>query len=234
MKVSVLIGLAAATLLLGCKSGEFEKVRGELKACEARRASLQQEANSYREESERQKQSCQAIQAALEASIPPPVEDARKEFLESVPPPVQLQVQFQLEKYFATVARNFKQLKDHNQEVLQELKQARRELAKTSGQVEKVATSASNLEEGLAAVQKGNDEARQLREQLQAQQQKNAAEIQKVIASIIEFDRNRLNCRECRERLRMMDKNREEILRFHSSLIEQMTALKDSTVETEM
>lgn len=147
---------------------------------------------------------------------------------------MRIEVQFRLEKYFATVARNFKQLQEHNQEVLKELKQARREQSKTSGQVEKVATSASNLEEGLAEVQKGNDEARHLREQQQAQQtrqQQTAAEIQKAIASVIEFDRNRLNCRECKERLRMMDKNREEILRFHSQLVEQMTALQASAEE---
>lgn len=229
MKSYVLIGLAA--LLLGCSSSEIEKIRGELKTCEERRASIQQEANSYRQESERQKQSCGAIQAALNASLPPPVEDARKEFLENVPQQVQIQVQFQLEKYFATVARNFKQLKEHNEEVLQELKQARRELSKTSGQVEKVATSASNLEEGLAAVQKGNEESRQFREQLQAQQaqqQQTALEIQKAITSVIEFDRNRLNCRECRERLRMMDRNREEILKFHSRLVEHLTSLRAS------
>ncbi len=100
--------------------------------------------------------------------------------------------------------------------------------------MEKVATSASNLEEGLAAVQKGNDEAHQLRGQMQArqaQQQQTAAQIQKAITSVIEFDRNRLNCRECKEKLRMMDKNREEILKFHSRLVEHLTSLQASAEE---
>jgi len=229
VKISILICLGS--LLLGCSSGELEKVRGKLKTCEEHRASLQQEANSYRQESERQKQTCGAIQAALEASSPPPVEDARKEFLQSVPQTVRVEVQFQLEKYFATVARNFKQLQEHNQEVLQELKQAQRAISKTSGQVEKVATSASNLEQGLAAVQKGNEEVRQLRENQQARQQQTATEIQKAITYVIEFDRTRLNCRECKEKLRMMDRNREEILKFHFKLVEHLTSLQAAAEE---
>jgi chromosome segregation ATPase len=235
MKSSALIGLMTLSLLLSCSPGEFEKTRGELKTCEERRASIVQEADSCRQESARQKQRWEAIQAELDKAVPTPIQDARVKVLEGLPQEVRVESQLQLDSYFMAVARNFKQVQDRNQEILQELKQARREVTKTSGQVERVAKSTSNLEEGLAAVQKGNEEAqkvneevRQLHEQLQAHQQQTTAEIQKVIASVIEFDRNRLNCRECRERLRMMDKNRMEILKFHADLIQKLTTMQSS------
>lgn len=229
MKIAVLVGFAS--LLFGCSSGELAKVRGKLKTCEEHRASLQQEANSYRQESERQKQSCGAIQEALKEAVPPPVEDARVEFLAKLPQTVRIEVQFQLDKYFATVARNFKQIQDRNNEILQELKQAQHGISKTSGQVDKVVTSTSKLEEGLDAVRKGNEDVQKLREQQRAQQQQAAAEIQKAIASIIDFDRSRFNCRECKEKLRIMDKNRNEILKFHSKLVEQLTLLQAPAAE---
>jgi hypothetical protein len=234
MKPAVLIGSIALSLLLCCSSGELDKARGELKTCEERRASLVQEANSCRQESARQKQRWEAIQGELDKAVPTPVQDARDKFVEGLPQEVRVEVQLQLDSYFMAVARNFKQVQDRNQEILQELKQARREFSKTSGQVDKVATSASNLEEGLAAVQKGSADVRQLREQQQARQQQTAAEIQRIITSVIEFDRNRLNCRECKERLRLMDKNRAEILKFHSDLVQKLAALHASAEGTTM
>ncbi len=235
MKSSVLIGLMTLSLLLSCSSGELEKARGELKTCEERRASVVQEADSCRQESARQKRRWEAIQEELDKAVPTPLQDARVKVLEGLPQEVRVETQLQLDSYFMAVARNFKQVQDRNEEILQELKQARREVTKASGKVDKVVESTSNLEDGMAAVQKGNEEAqkrneevRQLREQQQAHQQQIAAEIQTVIASVIEFDRNRLNCRECRERLRIMDKNRMEILKFHADLVQKLTSMQAS------
>lgn len=225
---------AALALLLGCSSGELEKVRGELKSCGDRRDSLAREIDACRKESARLRQRWNAVQAVLTAPVPPSVKEARQEFLNNVPEQVRVELELYLDSYFTAVAREFKQLQDRNKEILQEMKSARREISqeisKTSGQVEQVATATSNLEEGLAAVQKGTEDAQQLRQR----QQQAAAELQKVIASMIEFDRNRLNCRNCKDKLRLRDKNREEILKFHSSLVQKLTALQAAAEGTGM
>lgn len=228
MPGAVKVFLATLALLLGCSSGELDKLRGELKACGDRRDSLARDMDACRKESARLKQRLQSIQTVLAAPVPASVNEAKQEFLANVPQEVRVELELQLDSYFTAVAREFKQLQDRNKEILQEMKSARREISqeisKTSGQVEQVATATSNLEEGLAAVQKGAEEAQQLRQR----QQLTAAELQKILESVIEFDRNRLNCRECREKLRMMNKNREEILKFHSDLVRKLTALQAS------
>lgn len=231
IRPSIKIFLAAFAILLGCSSGELEKTRGELKTCGDRRDSLAREIESCRKESARLTQRLHGIQAVLAAPVPASVNDAKREFLDSVPEEVRVELELHLDSYFTAVAREFKELQNRNKEILQEMKQAGRErreiskeISKTSGQVEQVATTASNLEEGLAAVQKGAEDTQQLRQR----QQQTAAELQRIVESVIEFDRNRLNCRECRERLRMMGKNREEILKFHSNLVQKLTALQAS------
>jgi chromosome segregation ATPase len=229
MQHSAKVFLATLLLLLGCSSGELDKVRGELKTCGDRRDSLTREIESCRKENARQKQRWDAIQTVLTAPLPSSVTEARQEFLKSVPEEVRVELELHLDSYFTAVAREFKELQNRNREILQEMKQAGRErreiskeISKTSGQVEQVATTASKVEEGLAAVQKGAEDTQQLRQR----QQQTAAEVQRIVESVIEFDRNRLNCRECREKLRMMNKNREEILKFHYSLVQRLTALQ--------
>jgi septal ring factor EnvC (AmiA/AmiB activator) len=228
MPDAVKVFLATLALLLGCSSGELDKLRGELKACGDRRDSLARDMDACRKESARLKQRLQSIQTVLAAPVPASVNEAKQEFLANVPQEVRVELELQLDSYFTAVAREFKELQDRNKEILQEMKSARREISqeisKTSGQVEQVATATSNLEEGLAAVQKGAEEAQQLRQR----QQQTAAELQRILESVIEFDRNKLNCRNCKDKLRLRDKNREEILKFHSSLIQKLTALQAS------
>jgi chromosome segregation ATPase len=220
--------LAALALLLGCSSGELEKTQGELKACGDRRGSLAREIDACRKESARLKQRLDGFQAALAAPLPESVDKARKEFLNTVPEQVRVELELHLDSYFTAVAREFKELQNRNKEILQEVKNSRREISKeisrTSGQVEQVVTATSNLEEGLAAVQKGTEEAQQLRQG----QRQTAAELQRILESVIEFDRNKLNCRNCKDKLRLRDKNREEILKFHSVLVQKLTALQAS------
>jgi chromosome segregation ATPase len=228
MPGAVKVFLAAVALLLGCSSGELEKVQGELKACGDRRDSLAREMDACRKEGARLKQRLDGFQVALTAPLPPSINEAREEFLSTVPEQVRVELELHLDNYFTAVAREFKELQNRNKEILQEMKSARREISKeiskTSGQVEQVATVTSNLEEGLAAVQKGTEEAQQLR----LRQQQTAAELQRILQSVIEFDRNRLNCRSCMDKLRLRDKNREEILKFHSVLVQRLTALQAS------
>lgn len=220
--------LAALALVLGCSSGELEKAQGELKGCGDRRDSLTREIDACRKESARLKQRLDGFQAALAAPLPESVNKAREEFLSTVPEQVRVELELHLDSYFTAVAREFKEIQNRNKEILQEMKSARREISqgisKTSGQVEQVATATSNLEEGLAAVQKSTEEAQQLRQR----QQQTAAELQRILESVIEFDRNKLNCRNCKDKLRLMDRNREEILKFHSNLVQKMTALQAS------
>jgi chromosome segregation ATPase len=226
LKPLIKIFLAAVALFLGCSSSELEKVQGELKSCGDRRSSLAREIESCRKESARLKERLNGLQTALAEPLPPSVKEAREEFLKSVPEEVRVELELHLDSYFTAVAREFKDLQNRNKEILLEMKQARREISqeisKTSGQVEEVASNTSDLKEGLASVQKGAEEAQQLRQR----QQQTAAEIQKIVSSLVEFDRSRLNCRECKDKLKLMDKNREAILKFHSRLVQELTAIQ--------
>jgi chromosome segregation ATPase len=216
-----LLTLSAAPL--GCSSGEIEKARGDLRGCEERRASLQRQADACRTESERQKQRWEAIQAELAATVPANIQRAQQDIAQGLPDQVRIAVELRLDHYFAAVSREFRQLRERNQEMLQELKKARRDIAGARGEVERVASSTSNLEKAMDdAARKSAGEIQRLRQA----QDETSAEVQKIIASVLEFDRSRVACKRCDDKLKLRDKPREEILKFHSSVVERLTSLQ--------
>jgi len=49
--------------------------------------------------------------------------------------------------------------------------------------------------------------------------------VSEVIATIAEFDRDRINCDKCKDKVKVKGKGKEQLLAFHSGLIEKVQGL---------
>lgn len=222
MVMVLALGLAA-----GCSSEELDAAKAELKTCQEKQQSLKQEADLCRQELVGQKQRWDNIQATLASVVPPNVTESQKVIIEKIPEAAREDVQKELDKYFVAVAREIQHLQRKNDELLQEVRSTGGQVASTRKRVDEVKTVADKIEAGVQAV----GQCAEQRDQFQERNRQLASKVEQTVATILSFDREQVNCKGCDAQIKMFAKGKERILKFHSSLVSDLTSFQTTLAE---
>ena len=203
----------ASLALAGCVSkSAHEAVQVQLDECRADKQASQSAADACEKRYDREIARFDTLDSTLEEVVPEALATfraEREEILEQVPVQVRDEVESYLDEFATAVARSFQRLSDDNEKILSELGTAKIELAKLSADTE--ALISAGVDSTIQEVREG-----------QASRQDLDARSAAIVATILQFDRTRINCKDCGERLRLNKKEIQAITAFHSKLIEDL------------
>lgn len=214
--------LVAALSLSGCVSkSAHEAIQSQLDECRADKQAAQGASEACEKRYDREIARFDTLDSTLEEVVPEALATfraEREEVLEQVPVQVRDEVESYLDEFATAVARSFQRLADDNEKILGELGAAKVELAKLGADTE--AMIAAGVDSTIQEVREGQAS----REVLQARSAN-------IVAMILEFDRTRINCKDCDNRLRLNKKEIQAITAFHSTLVENLQGFASPSEE---
>ncbi len=220
MKRTSITLILLALLATGCASKkDLEAARAELAACEEERARLEASTIAWEQRFDQASGRWNQLEAEVTSALPKALGELhteRERIIELVPEQVRSEVNAYLEDYFTTVMKGFSELSDDNAEI-------KSRLAATHQALEAVGADTRAI--GYTIDQTVIHE-RSLREAEQARRQDARARMAELVDRIVEFDRDRINCKQCPERLRLNRKERETVLGFHAELTAELADLQ--------
>jgi hypothetical protein len=209
----VVIGLVGAT---GCVSKKrFEESEARLASCEGERQQAVSAAASCQEQAQMEAQRWQELSEAITQEAPAVLStiQAEKEvFLQQLPEAVRTQVDSYLEKFASDVKKAFALMREQNEKMALRLEEVGATTGRTEGKADRILSQMVERERDLLA------DATRVQ-----------AGIAGAIASVSDFDRTVINCKDCPERLTLSRKERETISAFHGRLIEALSGLRTAT-----
>ena len=210
--LAALLSLASLALV-GCVSkSAHEAIQVQLDECRADKQAAQGASDACEKRYDREIARFDTLDSTLEEVVPDALatfRSEREEILEQVPVQVRDEVESYLDEFATAVARSFQRLSDDNEKILGELGTAKIELAKLSADTE--ALIAAGVDTTIQEVREG-----------QATRETLDARSSEIVALILQFDRTRVNCKNCDERLRLNKKEIQAITAFHATLIESL------------
>ncbi len=205
--------LIASLALTGCVSkSAHEAIQIQLEECRADKQASQGAAEACEKRYDREIARFDTLDSTLEEVVPEALatfRSEREEILEQVPVQVREEVESYLDEFATAVARSFQRLSDDNDKILSELGTAKIELAKLSADTE--ALISAGVDTTIQEVREG-----------QASRETLDARSASIVAMILDFDRSRINCKSCDNRLRLNKKEIQAITAFHGDLIENL------------
>jgi hypothetical protein len=121
-----------------------------------------------------------------------------------------------LDRYFVQVSQQFERMEGKVEGLREELGSSRAEIVRLREVAQSVDARVQQTHDTVVA-----DRARA------ADQGRKVADI---ISAIAEFDRDRINCSKCKDRIRLKGDGREQLLAFHTELIQQIQLLQTDGV----
>jgi len=214
LETAVVISIAAAALLSGgCVSQDkYDALETELAACQEEKAAAQAAVLSWEERYDRETARWDSMEASISDAVPDALVEFREEkerILELVPEQVKFEVEGYLEDYFNTVMKGFELMQKDNQEIKFQLAATQKALEAVGADTRSIGQA---IDEAVFAEQDKRDHL--------------STELAALLAEIATFDNKRLNCKGCKERLRLNKKNRAEILEFHGQLMTRISELQ--------
>ena len=201
------VGLVAA----GCVSkGDHQAILLQLEECRTDKTSAQEAAAACETRFDREIARFDTMDATLSDVLPAALnefEDERARILEMVPVQVQDEVAAYMDEFSTTVGRGFQTLQQDNLEMMADLSQARTQL-------ESLGVSSEDLGKRVAHIGTGLAEQNALRSEAAA-----------IAETLREFDKNKIHCKDCPDRLRLNRKERETIANFHAEVMAQLNQL---------
>lgn len=212
--------LPAALAGAGCVSkSSHEALGAELAECRDAEASLQAANVAWERRFERESERWEELGATVGDAVPQALvefHEERDRILEMVPEQVQSEVQAYLEDYFGTVSQGFQVLKNDNEDIKLELAATRKALEVVGADARSISTAVDRtLAEERQARQASRDRAAEVSQQLA-----------ELTAMVVDFDRNRVDCKKCDDKIGLGRKEREAILAFHDELTQRIAALQ--------
>ncbi len=221
----VLVALAGAGSI-GCVSkAKLEQCQQELATCTEQRQVLEESVDMWRQRFDREALRWDSVEASITDTLPRQLSELhaeRERIVELVPEQVKHEVEGYLDEYFATVMGGLTALKEDNDEIRQELAATRRQLESAGQQLDSVSADTQSIRTLGSSIDQQLREERQRREAI-------ARGIADIADLITTFDQEKINCRDCPDRLRLNRNKREAITAFHQQLL---TALADLQVDT--
>jgi hypothetical protein len=204
----LLLGLTA-----GCVSKkEHEAVTAKLGTCEDEKAALQAENVNWERRFDRESQRWEELGASVTDALPKALVEFHQErdrILELVPQQVQSEVQDYLEDYFETVSKGFQLLKNDNEEIKAQLAATGTALAAVGADTKSISAT---VDRSLADERRRRDKVSQ--------------ELAALLDKVVDFDRTRIDCAKCPDKLGLSRKERETILAFHDELTRSLSEIQ--------
>ena len=224
LSLTVFIALAFGLWSTGCASKkELTAAQEQLAACEEEKLKLEASVISWEERFDRESNRWIEIESSVTDALPAALEEfhaERERIIELVPEQVQAEVQVYLEDYFGAVMQGFGQLAADNEDIKSQLRVTHKALEAVGADTRAIGAS---IDETVAEERAKREAAQAVR---MARDERVATRMSEVVDQVVEFDQNRINCRDCKERLRLNRKEREAILAFHAELISDMADLQ--------
>lgn len=217
--------LIALTVLLvplstGCVSKQkFEDAQAELAACQEEKVQAEAQVIAWEQRFDRESSRWEGMEASISDALPKALSefsDERDRILELVPEQVQTEVASYLDDYFATVMTGFERLVEDNQEIKLQLEATQATLDSLGADTMSISASIN----GALA------EERAKREDERAKRENVGIELAAIVAQLVEFDKTRINCKDCPQRLKLNRKEREAITAFHTELTSSLAELQ--------
>lgn len=205
--------LAAALVAGGCVSkGELEKVRSELEACQQEKASLSEEVAAWEARFDRAAERWTNIESSVVESVPNALAEfdaERDRILELVPEQVQYEVASYLDDYFGTLMSAFRGVQGDNRDIKLQLDATQKALSALDKDTRQISAA---IEEAVT---------------LEADKRRAVADGLAVIhRQLVDFARERINCADCEERIKLNKREREAVLGFHAELMSALSNLQ--------
>lgn len=211
----VLFGLVAA-VAGGCVSKKtHEALQAQLQTCEDEKAKVQAENVNWERRFDRESQRWETLGQSVTEALPKALvefHDERDRILKLVPQQVQTEVQAYLEDYFDTVSKGFQLLKNDNEEI-------KAQLSATQVALEGVGADTKSIS---ATVDRTLADERRRRDKV-------SVELAALFDQVVEFDRTKIDCAKCPDKLGLSRKERETILAFHDDLARRVAAIQSLT-----
>lgn len=234
MRRLILLLLAMpAVLACGVPKEEHEALQSTLAACEEEKISAQAAVMAWEQRFDRESSRWEEMEASISDALPRALSDfhAEKERLvEQMPENVQAELDAYLEDYFVTVMAGFDRLVSDNKEIKLELKATQRVLDRIGGDTQEIRESTTAIDDALDEAFK---EERGLRFAERAKREAIEQDLTGIVSHLTEWDRTRINCKQCPERLTLSRKERETITALHGDLIRRLTELQASAGQNE-
>lgn len=212
-----LVALAA-----GCVSrGEHDAVKQQMDTCERDKVAAQSASRDCEARYQAANDRWQNIETQLTSTLPQTLQDFRDErdkIIELVPQQVRDEVAGKLDRYFGTVAREFKKM-DSKLDTLNE------QVTRSHSQMTDL------VKDSTQAVDVKLTETHQAVIAERSRRQDRSRRIASVISEIAWFDQERINCKKCKDRLRFKGDSQAQLLAFHSKLIQDIQALQASEAD---
>ncbi len=213
MKQTPIILTLALLASAGCASKQdLEAARTQLTACEEEQTRLEASVISWEQRFDRASGRWNELEASVSDALPKALGELhteRERIIELVPEQVQSEVAAYLEEYFATVMKGFGELAQDNAEIKTRLQATHKALQTVGADTRAISAT---IEQTVA--------------EENARREKAAAHLAGLVDQVVEFDQNRINCKQCPERLKLNRKQREAVLGFHAELMADLTNLQ--------
>ncbi len=225
MKPTPIILTLALLASAGCASKkDLETAQSQLAACEDEKTMLEASVISWEQRFDRASGRWNDLEASVSDALPKALGELhteRERIIELVPEQVQSEVSAYLEEYFGTVMKGFSELAKDNSEIKLQLQATQAALRSVGADTRAIGAS---IDESVA-------EERAKRDQARTRRQNASTQLAALIEQVVEFDQNRINCKQCPERLKLNRKQRETVLGFHAELMADLVSLQDLTGE---
>jgi chromosome segregation ATPase len=213
--VTRLLPVAAILTSAGCVSrAEMDAVKQQLETCDRDKVAAQKAQSDCDGRLTTESKRWDAIETQLTTSLPQTLakfEDERTKIITIVPEQVRNEVGRRLDRYFVNVAKEFQRMDTKLDTLREELKAAHGELADLTRETRTVNSKLDQTHQAVIVEQtRSGDQHRKVAE---------------IIATIAEFDRQRINCDKCKEKIKLKGKGKEQLLTFHSDLIQKVQGL---------
>lgn len=209
----VLLPLAAS----GCVArSQLDAVKKEADTCQQDKATAQKTAADCQSRLEGESKRWDGIEAQLTSTLPQTLrdfQDERAKIIQLLPEEVKKQVAVRLDRHFVNMSRSFERMDGKVQELQGALDAARKQIAELATTTQSVDTRVQATHEAVVSGQHWIDRF--------DEQTRRSADI---AASVLDFDRLRINCESCDDRIKLKGDGREHLLAFHQGLVKRLQA----------
>ncbi len=216
----IVVALLIAVLGSGCASKEdLQNAQTELAACQEEAAKLEATVIAWEERFDHAAQRWTDLESSVSDALPKALDEFHSErdrIIELVPEQVQGEVTDYLDDYFNTVMKGFSQLSEDNQDIKVQLQVTHKALESVGADTRAIGVT---IDETVS-------QERAKREEEQARREQVATHLAELVEQVVEYDQTRINCKQCPERLKLKDKQREAILGFHAELMADLADLQ--------
>ncbi|MCP3956991.1 MAG: hypothetical protein GY719_03980 [bacterium] len=216
--------LLSAGLATGCASKkDLTAAQTALAECNDEKLGLEASVISWEQRFDRESSRWMEIESSVTEALPAALQEfhaERERIVELVPEQVQSEVGAYLEDYFGAVMKGFGKLAEDNAEIKTQLRVTHRALEAVGADTREI----GNTIDETVAEERAERQAAQARRQ--ARDERIATRMAEIVDQVVEFDQNRINCRDCPDRLKLNRKERETMLAFHAELIADLADLQ--------